>query len=82
MKLFCDNKAETSIANNPSQHDHTKHVEIDRHFINEKLESEVIYMSFITTQQQIVNVLTKSLSTPRFETLVSKFSMMNIYAST
>ena len=29
MKLFCDNKATISIANNLIQHDKTKHVEID-----------------------------------------------------
>ncbi|EXB61168.1 Copia protein [Morus notabilis] len=39
MKLYCDNKAAISIANNLVQHDRTKHVEIDRHFIKEKLES-------------------------------------------
>lgn len=36
MKLYCDNKAAISIAHNPIQHDRTKHVEIDRHFIKEK----------------------------------------------
>ena len=33
MKLFCDNKATIRIVNNPVQHDITKHVKIDRHFI-------------------------------------------------
>ena len=33
MKLYCDKKSTTSIAHNPMQHDRTKHVEVDQHFI-------------------------------------------------
>lgn len=36
MKLYCDNKSAISIAHNLVQHDRTKHIEIDRHFIKEK----------------------------------------------
>lgn len=32
MQLFCDNKATISIANESTEHDMTKHIEIDRHF--------------------------------------------------
>ncbi|XP_043718020.1 uncharacterized mitochondrial protein AtMg00810-like [Telopea speciosissima] len=35
MTLYCDSKSAISIAHNPVQHDKTKHVEIDRHFIKE-----------------------------------------------
>ena len=38
MGLVCDNKSAINIAHNPVQHDRTKHVEIDRHFIKEKLD--------------------------------------------
>lgn len=37
MIFYGDNKTVISIANNPIQHDRTKHVEIYRHFIKEEL---------------------------------------------
>jgi hypothetical protein len=39
LKLYCDNKDAISIADNSVQHDRTKHIEIDRHFIKEKIDS-------------------------------------------
>lgn len=36
MKLYCNNKTTISIAHDLVQYDRTKHVEVDRHFINEK----------------------------------------------
>lgn len=35
MKLFCNNKSAISIAYNLFQHDMTKLIKIDRHFIKE-----------------------------------------------
>ena len=49
MKLYCDNKLVINIAHNPVQHDCTKHVEVDRHFIKEKLESGLICTPFVPT---------------------------------
>nr|GEV85925.1 hypothetical protein [Tanacetum cinerariifolium] len=40
-QIMCDNKAAIEISENPVQHDRTKHVEVDRHFIKEKLEAEI-----------------------------------------
>lgn len=36
-ELQCDNKTPISISENSVQHDRTKHIEVDRHFIKEKL---------------------------------------------
>ena len=46
MRLHCDNKASISITYNPVQHNHTKHVEVDRHFIKEKIDNSLILHSF------------------------------------
>jgi hypothetical protein len=62
MKLFCDNKAAIDISTNPVQHDITKHIKVDRHFIKENLDSGVISMSFVRSNEQLAVVLTKAIS--------------------
>ena len=42
LKLYCNNEVAISIAHNPIQHDVIKHVEIDGHFIKEKLEVGIV----------------------------------------
>lgn len=82
LRLYCDNKAAISIAHNPVQHDRTKHVEIDRHFIKEKIDDGIICLPFVPTNQQIADILTKGLTRHNFEHLISKLGMINIYAPT
>ena len=59
MTLYCDNKAIISIAYNHVQHDRTKHIEINRHFIKEKLNKGLICMRFVKSEDQLVDVFTK-----------------------
>ena len=51
MPLYCDNKAAVEIAHNPVQYDRTKHVEVDRHFIKEKLDRQIIAFPFVLTEE-------------------------------
>ena len=41
-QLKRDNKTTISISNNHVQHERTKHVEVDRHFIKERLRITVL----------------------------------------
>ena len=82
MKLHCDNKAAIEIAHNPMQHDRTKHVEIDRHFIKEKLDAGIIMFPFVVFEDQLANVLTKVMSNNVFSNLLDKLVMHDIFTPT
>jgi len=59
--LYCNNKSTISIAHN--QHEIIKHIEMDRHFIKEKLHYMVAWLApHVSTQNQLANILTKGLS--------------------
>ena len=82
MTVLCDNKATISIAKNPVQHDRTKHVEIDRHFIKEKLEGGTIRLMYIPSSHQTADILTKALPRATYENMKSKLGMLDIYYPT
>ena len=82
MKLYCDNKSAIDIAHNSAQHDRTKHVEIDRHFIKEKLEAGIIIFPFVKSKDQLADVLTKVVASKVFIDSIVKFGMGDIHAPT
>ncbi|RVW96586.1 Retrovirus-related Pol polyprotein from transposon RE2 [Vitis vinifera] len=52
MKLICDNQAALHIASNPVFHERTKHIEVDYHFIREKIASGCVATSFVNSNDQ------------------------------
>uniref|UniRef100_A0A2N9EIQ9 Integrase catalytic domain-containing protein n=1 Tax=Fagus sylvatica TaxID=28930 RepID=A0A2N9EIQ9_FAGSY len=82
MNLFCDNKAAIDISHNPIQHDRTKHVEVDRHFIKQNLEEKIIQFPFVKSEDQLADILTKAVSSRNFYDSLDKLGVRNIYTPT
>lgn len=81
MRQYCDKKAAVSIAHNHVDQNHTTHVEVDCHFIKEKIIMEAC-MTYLPTKEQTAEILTKSLHKPSFKDLISKLGMIYIYIPT
>ena len=80
MTLICDNQATLHIASNLVFHEKMKHIEIDCHFICEKILSEIITTSFVNSNDQLVDVFSKSLRGPRIKYICDKLGAYDLYA--
>ena len=73
LQLWCDNKSAINIANNLVQYDHTKHVEIDRFFIKDQLNSGVLRLNHVKSREQLANYLTKCLGSKVYKDFVARW---------
>lgn len=78
IRVYCDEKSTISITYNPVQQYRSKHIEIDKYFIKEKLNSSLTFTPYIPISSQLAYVLNKDLSNPTFRTIIGKLRMNNI----
>jgi hypothetical protein len=77
----CDNESAISIAHNPIQHDRTKHIKVDKHFIKEKLNSGLNLHTiclYLFPKQPCIS--TKGLNNNNSKWIVSNMRMIDIYS--
>ena len=60
-RLNCDNESAIQLANNPGTHARSKHIDIKYHFIREKVYERVLQLSYVRSELQDADFLTKPL---------------------
>ena len=59
--LWCDNLGATYLSANPVFHARTKHIEIDFHFVRERVAQGLLQVRFVSTGDQVADGFTKAL---------------------
>jgi hypothetical protein len=80
--IYCDNISAVYLSENPVHHRRTNHVELDIHFVREKVALGQFKVLHIPTRQQIADIMTKGLPTPLFNEFRNSLCIRSSDAST
>ena len=75
LLLLSDNTSAAAIATNLVLHSKTKHIEIDIHFVRDKVKKKEVEIAFVSSNDQIADVLTKPLTYLKFSFFRNKLKV-------
>jgi len=64
--VYCDNVSAVYLSTNPVQHQKTKHVEIDLHFVRDRVAIGDVRVLHVPTTSQFADIFTKGLPSSTF----------------
>ena len=64
--IMCDNTSAINLSKNPVNHSRTKHIEVRHHFFRDHVANNNIKLEFISTTDQLADILTKPLDELQF----------------
>ena len=73
--IMCDNQGCIALAKNLTHHSHIKHIDVQHHFLREKLKNHEICLRYCPTDDMIADVLTKPLAKNKHQTLTKAMGL-------
>ena len=80
--IYCDNIGSVYLSSNHVKHQRRKHVELDIHFVREKVAIGEVKVLHVPTSLQYADIFTKGLPTTLFEQFRSSLTILPYDAST
>ncbi|KAJ9551570.1 hypothetical protein OSB04_015615 [Centaurea solstitialis] len=80
--VYCDNVSAVYLSSNPVQHQRTKHVEMDIHFVREKVALGQVRVLHVPSTSQYADIFTKGLPSSLFLEFRSSLNVLHAPIST
>lgn len=74
--FFCDNISALYMITTPVFHTHTKHIELDYHFVHEKVAMGQLVTNFVLYSNQLADIFTKPLTRDVFQHMCIKLGLL------
>ena len=78
--LFYDNQSAIVLSFDSVLQERTKHIEVDIHFIREKVQLGVTSQRFVSSHEQVSDMFTKSISPGLFQSSFHKLGLVDVFA--
>jgi hypothetical protein len=75
--VYCDNVVAVYLSTNLVQHQRTKHVEIDLHFVRDRVAIGDVWVLHVPTTSQFAYIFTKGLPSLTFSNFCSSLNVAN-----
>uniref|UniRef100_A0A803NHL7 Reverse transcriptase Ty1/copia-type domain-containing protein n=1 Tax=Cannabis sativa TaxID=3483 RepID=A0A803NHL7_CANSA len=73
--IWCDNLSASALAANPMYHAQTKHIELNVHFVRNKILMKSLEVKYVPSHDQIIDSLTKGLTPTRIQFQINKLNV-------
>ena len=75
IALYEDNMGALALAQNPEYHARTKHIDVQWHFVREKIQENLVSLEYLNTEDMVADGLTKPLGKEKFQKFVNLMGM-------
>lgn len=77
-KLWCDNLGAKYLSANPIFHARTKHIEVDFHFVRERVARKLLEIAYISTKDQVADGFTKAIPVRQMEMFKNNLNLERV----
>jgi hypothetical protein len=77
VPLLCDNESVIRMADNPVEHNRTKHIDIQYHFLRDHQQKGDIEIAYVSTHNQLADIFTKPLDEKIFSKLRNELNILD-----